>query len=158
MLRTALVALFLLTSTCAHAGKSDFSHETVKFDPAKFEKQRSAIEKEITRGERYAEISDQDKRDVLEALEAMSGLLEGKSGIDELNADQRIELFNRQETVNTLLTGAAEDSRLICKRQTKTGSHRQETKCVTVAQARTDRENAENMLRGANRRILPNSN
>lgn len=158
MSRNLFVALLFLASTSAHAGKSDFGHETVNFDPAQFAKQRSVIEREIVRGERYAEISDSDKRDVLASLDTMGKLLDGKTGLDQLNADQRIQLFNHQEKVNSLLTGAAEDSRLICRRETKTGSHRQETKCMTVAQSRRAREDAEDTLRRASRRVLPQSN
>ncbi|MCB1553639.1 MAG: hypothetical protein KDJ14_07485 [Xanthomonadales bacterium] len=154
MLRILVPILVLLLSAPVAAGEDDFGHETVRFDPSLFEKQRASIERELSRGERYAEISDRDKQKVVDSLEIMGRLLEGRKGLHELNDEQRTQLFNHQESINNLLTGAAEDSRLICRREMKTGSHRQEVKCKTVAQRRFDADRAGDVLRGANRRLI----
>jgi hypothetical protein len=60
---------------------------------------------------------------------------------------QRVELFNTQETVNRLLTRAAEDSRLVCKRERRTGSNYVTSACQTVADRRRQREAGAEALR-----------
>src|SRR5690606_24124255 len=130
-------------------------HENVAFDPAAFEAQRSQIERELTRGDQYAEIGQSDRRDVLDRLASIGRMLEGVTSLDQLKANEKVELFNYQEEINTILTKSAEDSRLVCKRYTKTGSHRPETRCRTVAQLRVEREDSQNTMRDVMRAKLP---
>lgn len=153
-LQTFAAALSLLLCGSAWAGKSA-GHETVAFDPAAFEAQRSQIERDITRSERYAEIGYNGRRDVLANLAAISRLLEGVTSLEQLEYAERVEMFNLQEQVNSILTKAAEDSRIVCKRQKVTGSHRTETQCHTVAQLRIAREDSQKTMRDVIRAKLP---
>jgi hypothetical protein len=57
-----------------------------------------------------------------------------------------VRVFNDQEVVNTLLTQARADSRLVCDRSRPTGSHRRQTKCQTVAERRRRMESDQDHL------------
>lgn len=147
-------AIGLLFCAVVWAGKPA-GHETVAFDPAAFEAQRNQIERDIARSERYAEIGYNGRRDVLANLAAISRLLEGVTSLEQLEYAERVEMFNLQEQVNNILTKAADDSRIICKRQKVTGSHRTETSCHTVAQLRIAREDSQKQMRDVMRAKLP---
>lgn len=154
--RALLGAIFGLLLTSAALAKDEATgHQSVSFDPAAYEQQRSAIERDIRKGDRYAEIGDQRRRKVLDNLKEIGRLLEDVTVLEDLKPEEKAQLFNLQEEVNTLLTGAAEDSRLICKRERKTGSHRQTTQCRTVATIRRERENWHEVLRDSQRNKLP---
>ena len=55
-------------------------------------------------------------------------------------------LLNDQALVNTVLTQAADDSRLICSREQKVGTRFKTTVCETVAQRRERNEAAQRAL------------
>ena len=67
--------------------------------------------------------------------------------MEGLNAQQKADVFNDQERINTLLTKALEDSRLVCRRERKVGSHRMITECMTVAERRQAYESAQKAMR-----------
>ena len=98
-------------------------------------------------GETYREIPSQDRQTVKESLDRISGLLGDAQNADQLPEATRVEVFNEQERVNTLLTKAREDSRLVCTREKKVGSHRTTNSCKTVAERRRDMEESQNALR-----------
>src|SRR5690606_23510484 len=110
-------------------------HQEVRFGPAQLAAQREAILKGML-GETYRELSAEDRRSVLDALERMETRLEGITSLEQLDKRMQTAVFNDQELINTLLTEAAEDSRLICKREKFVGSHRTTNVCVTVAERR----------------------
>ena len=75
--------------------------------------------------------------------------------IQSLDTDDRTQLFNDQEMVNTVLTKARADSRTICRKQVRTGSHRLNQYCRTVAEIRNERENSQDAMRRFQRITLP---
>lgn len=159
-MKSVVIALAaLLIAGVAVAKSSDkYGHEEVTFDPKVFSEQQKELAREVKNGERYAELSNSDRRTVLDSLGALDRLMGGISSIDELTENEKLRVFNLQETINTLLTDAAEGSRLICTRETKTGSHRSVNVCRTVAQREREREDSLNYVRGVNTAPLPRSN
>lgn len=107
-----------------------------------FEEQRSTILAELNDGTTYSEISADDRRRVVSSLNRISGLLDNREA-SELPEATRVEVFNEQELVNALLAGAREDSRLVCKREKKTGSNRPTNNCMTVAERRRAQEESQ---------------
>ena len=101
-----------------------------------FAAQRAEIEEDLADGKTYAEISSDDKATVRDALERMGNQLDDVASVNELPESKRLDLFNEQEKVNTILTQAKADSRLVCDNSRSTGSHRRTTKCQTVAERR----------------------
>lgn len=98
--------------------------------------------------EQYAEITANDRRTVLDLLDRMQAQLEG-GGLEAMSADQKARLFNLQEQANVILVNAAEDSRLVCRRERKVGTRLATTECLTVAQRRWAQEQAHQRMRDA---------
>lgn len=114
---------------------------------ASFMQQKERIERDLGDGETYAEISSQDRATVREALNRIAGKLDMAGGVESLTGQQKADVFNDQEKINTILTKASEDSRLVCRRERKVGSHREITECLTVAERRRNYENAQKTMR-----------
>ncbi|CAN7217508.1 hypothetical protein LJR168_000753 [Pseudoxanthomonas sp. LjRoot168] len=160
MYKVVLGSLLALAALTAHA-KIDAGNDGA---PAKvningsFEEQRLAIIKDLDGGKVYSEISQKERSDVKDALNRISGALEATSGVQGLSEEQKARVFNDQELVNSILTRAGEDSRLVCTREKVVGSHRPTTQCQTVAERRRIRENDQNALLKSNRVILRGNN
>ena len=128
MFKTLVFALMISAAPLALA------NTPVAVDAGDFAAQRAAIEKGRADGKTYAEISASDRSKVRESLDRMAAMLEGGKTPETLPADQKVDLYNRQETVNTILAQAAADSRMVCTREVATGSHRKVTTCATAAE------------------------
>lgn len=100
-----------------------------------FATQKSEIIKKLNDGSSYAEISENDRREVLQALDRMEQILAGRS-VEALSEAQRVALFNNQELVTVLLTRAEYDSQVVCSRGRTVGTHFRTTRCETLAQRR----------------------
>lgn len=114
--------------------------------------QLSKLRQELGDGKTYSEISPEDKSRVQVALARMEDLLGGRSSADGLAETDKVALFNDQERVNTILTKAREDSRLVCKREKTLGSNMPANQCMTVAERRRraekDQREIQRMQRG----------
>lgn len=153
MFKMLLVSLLALAPLAASA---HIQSQAGGFSPEKgldanastsFEAQRTAILEALGDGKTYAEIAPEDRRRVVASLDRMSGLLQGVQNVDQLSQENRVAVFNEQETINTVLTKAHADSRLVCTREKKVGSHRTTNMCKTVAERRRDMEESQNALR-----------
>ncbi len=111
-----------------------------------YAEQRLRIMNDLQGGEVYSEISAENRMRVVDALGRIDALL-GKGGHASLPDKDKIEVFNDQDLVNTLLTQAREDSRLVCRRERPVGSNRPQNICITVAARRQARENGADALR-----------
>ena len=114
---------------------------------APFSEQRQVIEKKLADGKTYSEISAADRSKVRDALARMSTILETEANVNALSESQKASVFNDQEVVNTILTQASEDSRVICERMGKVGSHRKTTQCLTVAERKRLRDSSQDTIR-----------
>ena len=139
------------------AVEAAYEHQPIEFVPRKFFRQRVRLEREMRTSEKYAGLTADDFERVKVSLDKMGALLEGVVSIDDMPYDKRVELFNEQETINTVLTQANENNRLICERQQRTGSHMTRTQCISVRDRELARERGKDVLRDALRRpILQN--
>ncbi len=119
-----------------------------------FGAQKQQIEQALQDGKLYSEIVPVDREAVRGALARIAALLSKAGDVSHLDAEQKVAVFNDQERINTLLSKAASDSRLVCKREVKTGSHRATTQCMTVAERERAREHAQDELRNTPSRSL----
>ena len=126
----------------------------VAVDAGDFAAQRATIDKHLADGKTYAEISSADRSEVRGALDRMAALLEGGKTPDSLSEAEKVDLFNAQETVNTLLTQAAAKSRVVCTRVEVTGSHRKQSTCTTVAERDRRRQADQDRLQNSQKIIL----
>ncbi|HEL7749893.1 MULTISPECIES: hypothetical protein [Stenotrophomonas] len=90
--------------------------------------------------EDYSEIGLEDKSRVQQALNRIKIKMNGREKVDELAPQERNDVFNEQEIVNTIMTRAHADSRMICRRERLTGSNMPQSVCLTVAQRRKAQE------------------
>jgi hypothetical protein len=126
--RVLAVALFALM-------ESAFAREVVMpmaMNKADFEVSKARLIEQLD-SDRYSEITPQDKQTVLATLQRMDTRLTKVASSDQLSEQDRVDMFNDQEIVNTITTHAAVDSRLICTREARTGSHRIRVTCQTLA-------------------------
>ncbi|TQM17483.1 hypothetical protein FB548_0868 [Pseudoxanthomonas sp. 3HH-4] len=151
MHKAIVLGLLLTTSSVAHA-KIDSLSSREGSDSAldiksPFETQQQQILNDLAGGKKYGEISPQDSAKVKEALSRMSSQLARANGsVEGLSAEQKIAVLNDQELINAILTHAGEESRLICKREAPVGTRRAITHCITVAERRRHRDEAQNEM------------
>lgn len=83
----------------------------------------------------------------LEAVTDFAVIIERSGSIAAMPALPRVDLFNRQEELNQILAKAADDSRVICRRERPTGSKLPVNNCATLAERRKTREGGKQYLR-----------
>lgn len=138
ILAAGTAALLLALGTAQAAAKDEV------FAPGKpLAEQMQRIEMEMNDGKTYSELRLEDRSRVREALGRMRGVLDQYPSQNGISEAAKIELYNDQQIVNTVLTQAREDSRQICTREKTTGSNRATTQCRTVAQRERDKATAE---------------
>ena len=123
-----------------------------------FAAQRSAILAALQDGKTYSEIKAEDGRQVRASLDRIAGLLDGRPSVESLSEAEKVKVFNEQEVVNTILTRARADSRVVCTRERRVGSHRTSSVCYTVAERRRMHDQTQNALIDNRRVQLPASN
>lgn len=126
----ATAALLMCVATAADAAPKKEVFESGK----PLAEQITRIEIELNDGETYSELGVAERGRVREALTRMRGVVDQYPEQKALPESARMALFNDQQVVNTVLTQAREDSRLICKREKAIGSNFPVTQCMTVAQ------------------------
>lgn len=147
IISAAAIAMALAFSPLASAKLQSGSNEHLSLGSDRatvtaevFAERRHKLINEIETGDTYAEINSMQKREVMEALDRIGTWLESAGSIDAMSDDQRIRVFNEQEKINTMLTGVAADSRLVCTREQTVGTRMRQTSCFTVAERRRRRE------------------
>lgn len=155
-LAPAAFAVALLFAVPAAADDMAQPDSHVKLNPAAFLENKATVEKELRSGDLYREIEKADKERVLSALDRMAEQLEGVTRLDQLSPEQRTALFNDQELVNTLLTAARDESRLVCERRGTVGTRFKTTHCETVKQRRERARAAQDMVRQYMRPTMKN--
>lgn len=98
------------------------------------------IQTELADNKTYSELKQVDRAQVIDALSRIRGKLGDDGILPPLESAAQAEVASDQTLVNTLLAKARADSRLICRRETPTGSNRSQTICMTVAQRAAMRE------------------
>lgn len=162
MHKLMFLVVVLLAPLAAQAststGSNGFSPEKGLDLGRSFQAQHQAILQALADGETYSEIPSQDRQAVKSSLDRISTLLADAQSVDQLSETNRVEVFNEQERVNTLLTRAREDSRMVCTREKKVGSHRATNSCMTVAERRRAREQSQDALLNNSGYKAPQSN
>lgn len=144
LLFATAVALILAAGPAFAAKNPPLSTQA---DPSAFPAAKAKIEKELQDGKTYSELTRTQKDEVLAALERIEATLSSGTPVKDMADKDKVALVNDQEFVNTVLTRAREDSRLVCTQERKTGSHRLTPRCRTVAELKRDRELNQEQLR-----------
>jgi hypothetical protein len=147
MRRSILAALMALAFVAAaDAAPRDKSGKPQALDLDKpLPEQVELIQKQLDDGETYAEIAAADRTTVKQSLSKLAAIVNESGGA--LNPQQKTQLLNEQNTINQILSQAAADSRLVCRREAQIGSLRTTTQCKTVAERRRDAQDAQETMR-----------
>ena len=147
MRRSILAALVALAFVAAaDAAPRDKSQKAQALDLDKpLPEQVELIQKQLDDGETYAEIDAADRSNVMQSLARLAAIVNESGG--SLNPQQKTQLLNEQNTINQILSQAAADSRLVCRREAQIGSLRTTTQCKTVAERRRDGQEAQETMR-----------
>lgn len=139
-MRKHILAATLLFLAIPLPAVSDDAIE-INSTPAQIRVAQDNLKRSIEKKEgNYADLSDKDRKAILDKQADIYRLIEGRATIEELGPNGKIELANALESMNALLT-KAEDSRMICERVKVIGSNRPQNKCLSVGERRRLREN-----------------
>lgn len=139
--------MFALTTT-ALAYEKDLPMAASK---AQFETLKSTLVTQLDT-EKYSELKPNDKQAVLNALDRIEWHYDSVATSDQLSGQDRVAMFNDQEIINTIITHAAADSRLICERNMTTGSHLVRVTCMTLAVRKERERNGQDSMRDIERK------
>ncbi|WP_313146315.1 hypothetical protein [Stenotrophomonas sp.] len=143
MYRITMVVMLLGLSAAAQAASEK---PVVQMDlQAPVAEQVRQVEKALDNGE-YAEISADDRAQVRQSLERITLRVGDRQTAQELPPAVQNEVFNDQERINTILTRAHADSRLVCQHTRTTGSNMPKSRCLTVAERRRIEEKGKALL------------
>lgn len=105
--------------------------------------------------EDYEEIGNSGRTQVRQAVASIRSIMGSRSELNELNPNERIEVLNQREIINTVMGQAHADSRMVCERHKPIGSNRPTRVCMTVAERKRAQEKSEQMMRDGSSRHQP---
>lgn len=136
--------VLVLAATLAVAAPAAAAQK--KLDIESFVDQQHQIRDDIKSGRKYTYMDNETKEKLFRAQEEMFSLLQGRGSIDDLDADEVIDLYNAQNMVNALLTDS-ELERDVCRRITTVGTHRVGIACYSAREWRRIKETDDTMMR-----------
>ncbi|HYQ25211.1 hypothetical protein [Stenotrophomonas sp.] len=143
MYRITMMVLLLVLSAAAQAASEKPLVQMDRQGPVA--EQVRQVEKALNNGD-YAEISADDRAQVQQSLQRITQRMGDHQTAQELPPAVQNEIFNDQERINTLLSRAHADSRLICQYTRTTGSNMPKSRCLTVAERRRIEEKGKALL------------
>ena len=138
-----MVAGLVLVASGAMAADRQANREP---GPSEFEARLISIQEALDDGTTYGGISAIERREVLAALARIRTALGPSGDASRLSERRKLQVFNDQELINSILTGADNDSRVVCRREKKTGTHMASNQCMTVGERRQAAEHARDTL------------
>ena len=151
-MRTGLIVFFLMSigiATCALA-KEKYREAINAGSIGDLEKVSASVRKDMQPGGRYEYVSPAEKKTVDTKLTEMASLLQRDGSVKTMPQDQKLQLFNAQEAVNSILQRRDND-RVICKSEAPVGSHIPVTTCHTYRQEQEARNGAMRQMHEAAR-------
>lgn len=146
LLLSAILPVMLAIAPHVHANRG--AAGDLDMGVQSFNAQAAQIRADLAGSDKYSEISDEDRRTVLSLLARIESVLGPEGRAEGLSTQATVDIFNDQEQINGILTNARADSRVICRREQVTGSHRKQHVCMTSAERRrqsaADREDLSN--------------
>lgn len=91
------------------------------------------VRREMAAGGKYEFVKPDERATIDKNLGEMTTLFRERGTVDKMSEPQKVELFNSQEVVNSILTKRDSD-RVICENRMPIGSHIPKTTCHTYGQ------------------------
>jgi len=141
-----VVAAFVCAGGPAFA-KENYHENSVKADTKEaFDQIAQTVRTGMEDGGKYEYVKPNEKVTIEKKLDEMDKIFDAGGGsVATMKEDQKIALFNAQETVNSILTLRDRD-RVICKKEAPVGSHIPVTTCHSYAQEVEAREGTKKQL------------
>jgi len=142
------LAFALATGLVGQAfAKENYHENSVKADTKEaFDQLADSVRSGMSDGGKYEYVKPDEKATIEKKLDEMDKIFDAGGGsVATMKEDQKIALFNAQETVNSILTLRDRD-RVICKKEAPVGSHIPVTSCHTYAQEVEAREGTKKQL------------
>jgi len=134
IMRTAiwlLAGVFFIASASA---KENYKEKSFNADTRdKFATIAEGIRDEMKEGGRYEYMKPDERRTIEQKLEEITTIFGKTESVAAMQQDDKIKLFNAQESINSILTKRDRD-RVICKNEAPIGSHIPVTTCHTYGQ------------------------
>ena len=96
----------------------------------------------------FKDLSAREREEMAAVQDRILALLKPVKSIEELNADQRVALFNDLERVAAMAKNA-EDNRKVCERTRLTGSNRYQVVCMTALEYERNKARAQDSMNRA---------
>ena len=91
------------------------------------------VRRQMDPGGKYEFVPADERARIDKSFAAMTALFDQYGTVSAMNQDAKVQLFNNQEVVNSILTKRDRD-RVICTNKAPIGSHIRQTTCHTYAQ------------------------
>lgn len=109
-------------------------------------KQQVELRGEVAKGAGIFEsMSDGDRETLVARQDELLALIEGADEVEDLTDPDQVRAFNLLQQINTMVNDLG-DQDVICEYRRKTGSHRKEKVCTTMAERREQRDAAQRAM------------
>ena len=141
-----LLATLAVAVPCGGSAKEKYKEVVNAGTSEQFADVIAGIREQLKPGGRY-EFVPPDERTTIDANVAAIEKLFAENGglVDNMNHEEKVALFNAQESVNAILTHRDSD-RVICQHIKPIGSNIPKTKCHTFGQAEEARRDTTRMM------------
>jgi hypothetical protein len=141
----ACLALILASVASIASAKENYKEKAFNADtPEKFAEVSANVRKGMEPGGRYQYVKPEERKTIDGKLDEIGALFQKNGSVDAMSEATKIELFNAQEVVNSILT-RRDGERVICKKEAPIGSHIPITTCHTYAQEEDAHRNSRSL-------------
>ncbi|MGH8174362.1 MAG: hypothetical protein ACREPX_14580 [Rhodanobacteraceae bacterium] len=140
------IALLALSALQPALAKENYHEKTINADNKEaFEVVATSVRQEMGGGGKYEFVLPKERTQIDAKLDDMTALFDKYGSVSAMTQDSKVQLFNDQEVVNSILTKRDRD-RVICTNVAPIGSHIPVTKCHTYAQEVEAREGTKKIM------------
>ena len=147
-MKTTLAIAFAFAAALQQpaVAKENYHEKTINADDKDaFATLATNVRSEMNVGGKYEFVPKKERVEIDTKLTDMTTLFDKYGTVSAMTQDAKVQLFNDQEVVNSILTKRDRD-RVICTNVAPVGSHIPVTKCHTYAQEVEAREGTKNLL------------
>jgi hypothetical protein len=145
-LSTLMLVLLACLLAFSATAKENYHEKQLNSDTReKFDDVAASVRDEMQTGGRYEYVTPDERRTIDQMLGEIEALFEKNGSVAGMSQDTKVQLFNAQEVVNSILTRRDRD-RVICTNTAPLGSHIPVTTCHTYGQEVEAREGSQNQM------------
>ena len=143
-----LAAGLALTAVASASAKENYKEQNFNADSKeKFDTVAANVREGMKPGGRYEYVKPAERSTIDQKLSEMDALFKQSATVADMSQQTKIELFNDQEVVNSILT-QRDSERVICTKTAPIGSHIPITTCHTYGQEQDAHKNSETVKNG----------